>query len=254
MIFQKLKMNRQFESVLLNLENTADLFPIIDSLELGCYFIPVNEAGGRVVDLVGKELSVFNGIVDVRKRVKSLDSILFKMLYGRVENINRINDFVGFITLVESVDDCYRFFRELLEFGFKPYFRVFDTLDMEGGYYRSLDVNFLCDDRCFQVQIRTLDIQRDYEIGYLSAENYKKRKIERFRKFLKEDETFGIDFRLSLLDRVCANFERGFRNLGLIEEYSLVQLLDSYSSKDFDYGSIKELRVNDRTRRVLNGI
>ncbi len=254
---QKGKPESEFEKILLHLKDTRELWHIIKMLELDEFFDPIKLSAERVTNRIEKELSKFPKIKKIEKRVKTLDSILFKMLcVESTQNINRINDVVGLRAIVERVKDCYGLFNELLEEGFDPYFKIFDTLDKTNKYYRSLDTNFLYKHgNCFQLQIRTPHIQGNYENGgELSNDHYKKVVIREVVKLLKKDELFGIDYRKILLGEIAYNFDRGSEIYGDIESskrYSLINLLDMYSHEDLDYDKIGEIRLTNRSKEIF---
>ncbi|MEM4266495.1 MAG: hypothetical protein QW404_00365 [Candidatus Nanoarchaeia archaeon] len=153
-------MQLNIEEILLNIKKTEDLTPIIEELKLDTKFKPVKETAEKSITIIQKETSKFKRIKETKQRIKTLDSSLFKMLYMRSEDLNRVNDLIGFLFLVDNLDECYKLFDEMMEEGMKPYFRIFDTLDKKISY-KSLDINIRIKGECFQAQIRTPDIEKN---------------------------------------------------------------------------------------------
>ncbi len=248
----KLDQNHEQElrSVLLNIASTTDLELIASKLNMDKNFGPVQEIAGKSQKAISQFLLSFPKIKETRTRIKTLDSTLFKMMYCRKSDLNKINDIVGFIAVVDDLGACYQLLSELIEGGLKPSFRIYDSLDGTNLDYRSLDANFTLGDHYFQIQIRTLDLQRIYNQGPLTAEAYKERHFKKLHIYLSDQE-FGIDYRVALFENIVENFKIGHHRVtsGGIEGFT--KILDAYSSSAMNFDQLCETKLTAETRRVL---
>ncbi|MBU0460747.1 MAG: hypothetical protein KJ771_08145 [Nanoarchaeota archaeon] len=251
-----MELNQQIKDeltkILVNMSSTKDLDNVIYGLGLESQFNPVLREARISQGNISQLLSKFPRIREVRTRIKTIDSTLFKMIYCRKSDLNRINDIVGFMAVVDDLENCYLLFSELNGEGLKPSVRFFDTLDCTASEYRSLDINFAHRNHYFKVQVRTHEIQRLYDQGPLTPEAYKKRRFTKLRKYLSDD-AFGIDYRLNLFQKVVNNFRMGSDTAASYDSSGFIPILDEYSVEDMDYAQLHEIRLTEGSKKIILG-
>lgn len=114
-------------------------------------------AGKRALDEITSQFEV------VRGRVKSSKSFLNKCAYLRTIDITTIQDIVAVTIVRENIDDCYEALREILSYGFVPYFKLLDTLRTPINNYGSLDMHLRNGTTSFEMQIRPPLFDESYQ-------------------------------------------------------------------------------------------
>ncbi|MDP3728436.1 MAG: hypothetical protein Q8R18_03190 [bacterium] len=234
---------------LLQLKRIEDLDPIIEAFQMHHSLKPVRDSAVIAQEFIGERLKDFPQ-ASTLSRIKSPDSLLFTMLCSRKKDLNQVNDFLGFRSILPSIDDCYGLLEELLKKDFFPYWRVFDSLEEDPTLYRSLDLNLHIDNAPFQLQIRTPALEQACQEGELAHGKYKKRRIENFKHYLRTDEEWGIEFRLALLQSIQFQFKKGHA-LAEKHSFSFKDALDAYSEKPLHYDLIRYLHLSDRSSEIL---
>lgn len=244
------KKKEELSNILWNISSTGELNSIAAELGLDTLFEPVLKQARQFQERTSQLISHCSKVRDSQYRIKTLESTLFKMIYCRKSDLNRINDIVGFRAIVDNVSDCYRLLAELIEEGLQPSYRFHDSLDNPNSAYRSLDVNFTTRDHYyFQVQIRTPEIQKVYDQGPLTPKTYKEKRFKKLHKYLN-DRNFGIEYRLNLFEIIVDNFKRGYNETpkGIS---GLTTVIDLYSAGEIDYSQLYEIRLTENSREIL---
>ncbi|MBI5798061.1 hypothetical protein HZA98_04120 [Candidatus Woesearchaeota archaeon] len=239
----------EIKQTLLQLESIEDLNFIIEAFRMNHSLKPVRDSAIIAQAFIGEILKDFSQ-TNVVSRIKSPESMLFSMLCSRKRDLNQVNDFLGFRSLVPTIDNCYELLEELLSDGFSPYWRVFDSLDRDPTLYRSLDINLHIENVPFQLQIRTPTLEQACQKEELAHEKYKKKRIEKFKHYLHNDKEWGIEFRLALLKCIQLQFEQGHA-LAEKASFSFKDALDAYSEKPLNYHLIRHLQLSDRSSEIL---
>lgn len=204
---------------------------------------------------IRKILDVQNNSYKFILNIKDESSILFKMVSGycysnkstKIALISEVHDIIRGRIICNEIQECYLITESILS-NFGLCNRLWNTISNGNtdNDYASIDFNILIDKVVFQIQVRTISMDK----SALTNEGLRKdRQVENFRKTITNEE-HTQDFKI-WLKKVIGNLIYGFQKYRYTPDLGYNDLLSLYSNGINDIPPIRFLKSRKINKKII---